>query len=150
MNITIFDEVIYKYMDPTSSQFVVVSLVRAGMVYGNKFLWELLVFKKLWSISQEKNWKLQKESNEKRKLEHMQNLPKCSWKKWLMIKWTLKLKAHYQRKCEQFWIDRLNLNLSFLVITKEIPLLQSGMVSVEGKKHQKRKPKKVESLQHLL
>ena len=40
MNITIFDEVIYKYMDPTSSQFVVVALVRAGMVYGNKFLWE--------------------------------------------------------------------------------------------------------------
>ena len=40
MNITMFDEVIYKYMNPTSSQFVVVSLVRAGMVYGNKYLWE--------------------------------------------------------------------------------------------------------------
>ena len=47
-------------MDPTSSQFVVVSLVRAGMVYGNEFLWELLVFKKLWSISQEENRKKQK------------------------------------------------------------------------------------------
>ena len=58
MNKTIFDEVIYKYMDPTSSQFVVVALVRAGMVYCNKFLWEMLVFKKLWSIAQEKNWKL--------------------------------------------------------------------------------------------
>jgi hypothetical protein len=54
MNKTIFDKVIYKYMDPTSSKFVVVALVRAGMVYCNKFLWEMLVFKKLWSISQEK------------------------------------------------------------------------------------------------
>ena len=72
MNITMFDEVIYKYMNPTSSQFVVVSLVRAGMVYGNKYIWELLIFKKLWSISQEENWKKQKESNEKRKLEQLQ------------------------------------------------------------------------------
>ena len=37
MNITLFEEVIYKYLDPTSSQFVVIALVRAGMVYGNKF-----------------------------------------------------------------------------------------------------------------
>ena len=47
MNITLFEEVIYKYRDPTSSQFVVIALVRAGMVYGNKFLWESLIFKKL-------------------------------------------------------------------------------------------------------
>ena len=72
MNITIFNEVVYKFMDPTSSQFVVVSLVRAGMVYSNKFLWELLIFKKLWSISQENNYKKQKEANEKRKLEQFQ------------------------------------------------------------------------------
>ena len=72
MNITIFNEVVYKFMDPTSSQFVVVSLVRAGMVYSNKFLWELLIFKKLWSISQETNYRKQKEANEKRKLEQFQ------------------------------------------------------------------------------
>ena len=47
MNITIFEEVIFKYTDSTLSQFVVVSLVRAGMGYGNKYLWELLVFQKL-------------------------------------------------------------------------------------------------------
>ena len=35
MNITLFEEVIYKFLDPTSSQFVVIALVRAGMVYGN-------------------------------------------------------------------------------------------------------------------
>ena len=56
MNITLFEEVIYKFLDPTSSQFVVIALVRAGMVYGNKFLWESLIFKKLWSILQEANW----------------------------------------------------------------------------------------------
>ena len=72
MNITIFDEVIYKYMDPTSSQFVVVALVRAGMVYGNKFLWEFLIFKKLWFFAQEQNWSKQKVNNKKRKLEKLQ------------------------------------------------------------------------------
>ena len=59
-------------MDPTSSQFVVVALVRAGMVYGNKFLWELLIFKKLRVSAQEQNWTKQKVNNEKRKLAKMQ------------------------------------------------------------------------------
>ena len=40
-------------MDPTLSQFVVVALERAEMVQGNELLWELLSFKKLWSITQE-------------------------------------------------------------------------------------------------
>ena len=40
INITLFKEVIYKFPDPTSSQFVVIALVRAGMIYENKFLWE--------------------------------------------------------------------------------------------------------------
>ena len=62
----------YKFLDPTSSQFVVIALVRAGMVNGNKFLWESLIFKKLWSISQEANWIKQKQTAEKRKLEQMQ------------------------------------------------------------------------------
>ena len=72
MNITLFEEVIYKFLDPTSSQFVVVALVRAGMVYANKFLWESLIFKKLWAIAQEANWMKQKQNQEKRKLEQMQ------------------------------------------------------------------------------
>ena len=66
MNITLFEEVIYKYLDPTSSQFVVIALVRAGMVYGNKFLWESLIFKRLWSISQEINWIKHKQSTKKK------------------------------------------------------------------------------------
>ena len=72
MNIALFNEVIYKFKDLTSSQFVVVALVRAGMVYGNKFLWELLIFKKLWFSAQEQNWTKQKVTNEKRKLVKMQ------------------------------------------------------------------------------
>jgi hypothetical protein len=74
MNVTLFNEfeVIYKFMDLSSSQFVVVALVRAGMVYGNKFLWELLIFKKLWFSAQEQNWTKQKVINEKRKLVNMQ------------------------------------------------------------------------------
>ena len=42
------------------------------MVYGNKFLWELLIFKKLWFSAQEQNWTKQKVTNEKRKLAKMQ------------------------------------------------------------------------------
>ena len=38
MNMPIFGDVIYRFMDPTSSQFVVVLLVRAGVIYGNKYL----------------------------------------------------------------------------------------------------------------
>ena len=60
MNITLFNEVTYKFMDPTSSQYVVLALVRAWMVHGNKFLWELLIFKKLWFSAQEQNWIKQK------------------------------------------------------------------------------------------
>ena len=65
MNITLFEEVIYKFLDPTSSQFVVIVLVRAEIVYGNKFLWKSLIFKKLWSISQKANWIKQKQAAEK-------------------------------------------------------------------------------------
>ena len=50
MNITLFEEVIYKYKHPPSSQFVVVAVERAGM--------------KLWVNSQEINWIKQKESTE--------------------------------------------------------------------------------------
>ena len=42
------------------------------MVYANKFLWESLIFKKLWAIAQEANWNKQKQSLEKRKLEQVQ------------------------------------------------------------------------------
>ena len=40
LNITLFEEVIYKFLDPTSSQFVVVALVRAGMVLAKIRVWK--------------------------------------------------------------------------------------------------------------
>ena len=104
MNITIFDEVIYKYMHPTSSQFVVVALVRVGMVNGNKFLWELLIVKKLWFSAQEQDWNKQKVNKEKRKLEKLQKPTKVQLDEAITDKrLTLKLIAPYQTKCEQFW-----------------------------------------------
>ena len=87
MNVTLFNEVIYKFMDPSSSQYVVVALVRAGMVYGNKFLWELLIFKKLWFSAQEQNWTKQKVNN---------------WKKRSVKRSVLKLGAPCQTKCDLF------------------------------------------------
>ena len=42
---TLFDEVIYNFLDSTSLQFVVVALVRAEKAYRNKHMWELFVFK---------------------------------------------------------------------------------------------------------
>ena len=81
MNITLFEEVIYKSLDPTSSQFVVVALVRAGMVYANKFLWESLIFKKLWAIAQEANWNKQKQSHEKESWSKCKNLHRFNWMK---------------------------------------------------------------------
>ena len=84
MNIALFEEVIYKFLDPTSSQFVVVALVRAGMVYVNKFLWESLIFKKLWAIAQEENW------NKQNAIRRRENLSKC--KNPQQFNWMKKLK----------------------------------------------------------
>ena len=81
MNITIFEEVIHKFLDPTSSQFVVVALVRAGMVYANKFLWESLIFKKLWAIAQEENWNKQKHNQERENLSKCKNPHQFNWMK---------------------------------------------------------------------
>jgi hypothetical protein len=60
MSITLFQDLIYKFISPTVSQYVVVALVRAGMVHGNKFLWEMLICKKQWALAQEANWLKQK------------------------------------------------------------------------------------------
>ena len=43
---------------------MVVALVRAGMVHGNKFLWEIIINKKQWAIAQEANSLKQKETTE--------------------------------------------------------------------------------------
>ena len=53
----------------------------------------MLVFKKLWSISQEKNWKLQKISNEKRKLEQMQKPTKVQLEEMIDNKMNSKIES---------------------------------------------------------
>ena len=80
MNITIFDEVIYKHMDPTSSQFVVVALVRGGMVY--------MVINSYGNCSSSKNYgfllrnkigKSRENTMKKGSLSNNKNLPRFSW-----------------------------------------------------------------------
>jgi hypothetical protein len=46
MNITLFQELIQKSIGPQCSQYVIVALIRGGMVYANKLIWEFLMFKK--------------------------------------------------------------------------------------------------------
>ena len=40
----LFKEVIFKFIIPSVSDYVIVALVKAGMVHGNKFLWEMLFY----------------------------------------------------------------------------------------------------------
>ena len=55
MNITLYNEVIKKYISPQCSQFVIVALTRGGMVHTNKLLWEFLIGKCEWLISKDIN-----------------------------------------------------------------------------------------------
>ena len=151
MNITMFDEVIYKYINPTSSQFVVVSLVRAGMVYGNKYLWELLIFKKLWSISQEENWKKQKESNEKRKLEQLQKPTEVQLDERIEDKVNAKIESAVPNEVRtilarslkpQAFIQVYASKKKFPKKTNSNETQKSGVVDDSGKKRKKRKQKK--------
>ena len=48
MNITLYNELIKKFISPQCSQFVLVSLIRGGMVHANKLLWEFLIYKREW------------------------------------------------------------------------------------------------------
>ena len=40
MNITLFNEVIKKFLSPQRSQYIIVALTRGEMVHTNKLLWE--------------------------------------------------------------------------------------------------------------
>ena len=106
---------IYKFLDPTSSQFVVVALVRAGMVYANKFLWESLIFKKLWAIAQEENWNKQKRNEEKKKLEQMQKSTSVQLDEKVEELVTKKMDSTVPKECETFWLVPSNMMLLNLV-----------------------------------
>ena len=61
MNITLYNEVIKKFISPQCSQYVLVALTRGGMVHSHKLLWEFLITKRERLINKELNTSKQKE-----------------------------------------------------------------------------------------
>ena len=47
MNITLYNEVIKKFISPQCSQYVLVALTRGRMVHTHKLLWEFLISKRM-------------------------------------------------------------------------------------------------------
>jgi len=72
MNITLYNEVIKKYISPQCSQYVLVALTRGGMVYSNKLLWEFLIGKREFLLNQEINATKQKQQAEAARLQKLQ------------------------------------------------------------------------------
>ena len=72
MNITLYNEVIKKYISPQCSQYVLVALTTGGMVHTNKLLWELLIGKREFLNNQELNALKQKEQAESSRLKKLQ------------------------------------------------------------------------------
>ena len=71
MKITLYNEVIKKYISPQCSQFVLVALTRGGMVHTNKLLWEFLIGKREWLINKDINASKQTEQSELLKLKKL-------------------------------------------------------------------------------
>ena len=72
MNITLYNEVIKKFISPQCSQYVLVALTR-GMMHTNKLLWEFLISKREWLINKDNNALRQKEQSELARLQKLQN-----------------------------------------------------------------------------
>ena len=72
MNITLYNEVIKKYISPQCSQYVLVALTRGGMVHTNKLLWEFLIGKREFLLNQEINVTKQKEQAESARTQRLQ------------------------------------------------------------------------------
>ena len=72
MNITLYNEVIKKFISPQCSQYVLVALTRGGMVHTHKLLWEFLITKREWLCNKEQNTLKQKEQSEKERLLKLQ------------------------------------------------------------------------------
>ena len=60
VNITLYKEVISKYISPSVSQFVLVALARAGMVFLSKNLLELMISRREFVRKQKENSAIQK------------------------------------------------------------------------------------------
>ena len=72
MNITLYNEVIKKYISPQCSQYVLVALTRGGKVHSHKLFWEFLITKREWLVNKELNTSKQKEQSEKERLKKLQ------------------------------------------------------------------------------
>ena len=72
MNITLYNEVIKKFISSQCSQYVLVALTRGGKVHSYKLLWEFLISKREWLINKELNSTKQKEQSEKERLKKLQ------------------------------------------------------------------------------
>ena len=72
MNITLYNEVIKKFISPQCSQYVLIALTRGGMVHTHKLLWEFLIAKREWLINKDLNALKQKEQSEMNRLNKLQ------------------------------------------------------------------------------
>ena len=55
MNVTLYNEMIKKFISLQCSQYVLIALTRGGMVHTHKLLWEFLIEKREWLINKELN-----------------------------------------------------------------------------------------------
>ena len=74
INITLYKEVISKFISPSVSQYVIVALTRAGIVQSSlfKYLLELIITKREFLRKQNENREKMKETDQKKRLIEMQ------------------------------------------------------------------------------
>ena len=72
INVTLYKEVISKYISPSVSQFVLVALARAGMIVISKNLLEMIIAKREYIRKQRENSAKQKALDLEQKLKVMQ------------------------------------------------------------------------------
>ena len=108
-------------------------------------------FKKLWSISQEENWKKQKEANKKRKLEQLQKPTEVQLDKRIEDKVNAKIDSTVPNELRtilarslkhQSFIQRDASKKASATKTNSNETQKTGMVGDSGKKRKKRKQKK--------
>ena len=74
MNVTLYNEMIKKFISLQCSQDVLSALTRGGMVHTHKLLWEFLIAKREWLINKDLNSSKQKNSQKWLDLKSCKNL----------------------------------------------------------------------------
>ena len=72
INVTLYKEVISKFISPAVSQYVIVALARAGIVHSNKLIWEIIVTRRQFLRRQRQSAVKQKEDTLQKQLIQMQ------------------------------------------------------------------------------